>query len=310
MGWVASSPILTGGIVTAGVAGLAAWRGPEVAAVLTRRAALDVLDGDPMSRMSTLSAALAGQVPVLTLLGLIAAAGVMVQTGPVFAPAALRPDSRAGMAASLRGAFSPAGLSVRALTLLGVLLTGSIIIAGVLPGAVALCAGDADRLAAALADASKRLAWWAAGAMVACGIIDLLRRRHRLHRALFRTREEAARDRREEEGGAGRETSRHRVRERSPMTLHEEVGSAVLVITGSNAAAALAYTPGESAPRILAAGRGWRALAISRAADDKSVKTAHDHDLAEELHRAGEGAYIPSTTYQRVAALLDADGSG
>jgi flagellar biosynthesis protein len=69
-------------------------------------------------------------------------------------------------------------------------------------------------------------------------------------------------------------------------------------------AAALAYRPGERAPRIVAAGRGRVAEAIVAAAEKSGVPLCPHPEVVEVLVRFGVGAEIPEDLYAAVASIL------
>lgn len=69
-------------------------------------------------------------------------------------------------------------------------------------------------------------------------------------------------------------------------------------------AVALAYTPGEAAPKILATGKGAIADRIIDAAKDADVPTYRDDKLADTLSRLEIGDMIPPELYEVVAEIL------
>lgn len=69
-------------------------------------------------------------------------------------------------------------------------------------------------------------------------------------------------------------------------------------------AVALAYEPGEKAPKILAAGKGALAEKIIDAAEEADVPTYKDDKLADTLSRLEIGSMIPPELYQVVAEIL------
>lgn len=69
-------------------------------------------------------------------------------------------------------------------------------------------------------------------------------------------------------------------------------------------AVALAYEPGEQAPKILAAGKGVLAEKIIDAAVEADVPTYKDDKLADTLSRLEIGDMIPPELYKVVAEIL------
>ncbi len=69
-------------------------------------------------------------------------------------------------------------------------------------------------------------------------------------------------------------------------------------------AVALAYEPGEQAPKILATGKGALAEKIIDTAVAADVPTYQDDKLADTLSRLEIGDMIPPELYQVVAEIL------
>ena len=69
-------------------------------------------------------------------------------------------------------------------------------------------------------------------------------------------------------------------------------------------AAALAYTPGERAPKILATGKGRVAEKIIETAKENKVPTYQDNKLADTLSKLQIGDMIPPELYEVVAEIL------
>ena len=67
-------------------------------------------------------------------------------------------------------------------------------------------------------------------------------------------------------------------------------------------AVALAYTPGEQAPKVIASGRGYLADKIIDVAKEENVPIHKDEKLARSLLDIGE--YIPQELYSIVAEVL------
>lgn len=69
-------------------------------------------------------------------------------------------------------------------------------------------------------------------------------------------------------------------------------------------AVALAYNPGDVAPKILAAGKGEIAERIIEAAKENDVPFYQDNKLADTLSRLRIGDTIPPELYDVVAEIL------
>lgn len=69
-------------------------------------------------------------------------------------------------------------------------------------------------------------------------------------------------------------------------------------------AVALAYQPGDAAPKILAAGKGLVAEKIIEKAKENDVPFYQDHRLAETLSKLEIGDTIPPELYEVVAEIL------
>ncbi len=69
-------------------------------------------------------------------------------------------------------------------------------------------------------------------------------------------------------------------------------------------AVALAYEPGDAAPKILATGKGELAERIIEKAQESDVPLYADHKLAETLSKLRIGDTIPPELYEVVAEIL------
>jgi flagellar biosynthesis protein len=67
---------------------------------------------------------------------------------------------------------------------------------------------------------------------------------------------------------------------------------------------ALEYTPGETAPKIIATGKGYLAEKIIERAKDANVPIYEDGKLASTLSRLEIGDMIPPELYTVVAEIL------
>ena len=69
-------------------------------------------------------------------------------------------------------------------------------------------------------------------------------------------------------------------------------------------AVALAYVPGERAPKILATGKGKVAEKIIEVAEENDVPRYEDSELAATLSKLEIGEMIPPELYEVVAEIL------
>ena len=69
-------------------------------------------------------------------------------------------------------------------------------------------------------------------------------------------------------------------------------------------AVAIAYEPGDTAPKILATGKGEVAERIIETAKETDVPFYQDHKLAETLSKLEIGDAIPPELYDVVAEIL------
>ena len=69
-------------------------------------------------------------------------------------------------------------------------------------------------------------------------------------------------------------------------------------------AAALSYTPGLGAPRLVAKGRGELAERIVQAANEAGVPVAHSPELIALLMQVDLDRHIPEALYRAVAEVL------
>ena len=74
--------------------------------------------------------------------------------------------------------------------------------------------------------------------------------------------------------------------------------------TKDKTAVAIAYEPGDTAPRILASGKGAVAEKIIETAKENKVPFYQDNKLAETLSRLEIGDAIPPELYDVVAEIL------
>jgi flagellar biosynthesis protein len=69
-------------------------------------------------------------------------------------------------------------------------------------------------------------------------------------------------------------------------------------------AVALSYDPDETAPKIIASGKGYVADKIIKLANEDNIPIHKDDALADTLSRLELGSYIPTELYEVVAEIL------
>lgn len=69
-------------------------------------------------------------------------------------------------------------------------------------------------------------------------------------------------------------------------------------------AVALSYNPEETAPKIIATGKGHLADKIINKANEADIPIHKDEALADTLSRLELGSYIPPELYEVVAEIL------
>ena len=69
-------------------------------------------------------------------------------------------------------------------------------------------------------------------------------------------------------------------------------------------AIALGYNPDETAPRIIASGKGYLADKILKKANENKIPVHKDEQLASTLSKLDIGDYIPPELYDVVSEIL------
>jgi type III secretion protein U len=141
--------------------------------------------------------------------------------------------------------------------------------------------------------------------LLAFGALELTLAVRRHRKRLMMSREEVARERREEEGDPRLDVERRR--------LHRALAAAVplrratcLVVNPTHVAVALHHARGaEDAPVVVAKGMGDAAARLRVGARRAGVPIVHDAALARALFRLAEvGDEIPEELYEAAAAIL------
>ncbi len=252
-------------------------------------------------------------LPFLGTVGLTAGVVSALQAGGVFATKKLVPDlSRLDPFAGFARLFSVDRLFTVARALLAGGFVALITILTLRNAARDLAhtsgrIGAAGVLAGHFAGVLLRYA-----AYVGLGIaaIDLVVTRRSWRKRLRMTKEEVKRERKESDGDpevkAARERARHDVM--TAVTLAKVREASVVVVNPTHLACALRYDEegGDSAPVVVASGRGELAAQIVRAAEAYGVPVLRDVPLARALIELETGDAIPEALYEAVAEILRA----
>ncbi len=314
-GEIATSRLLTGAVaLAAGLAALAAT-GRSSTAVLARELRR-ALAGSAVELVEPWRAIL-GALSLLARLSLppcAAAAGAALLAGALqarglFAPEAIHfRTARLALGPGLRRIVSGEGAARAALGALqtaGALGLGWQHLRGAAPALMAsprLAPGAALTLGARTA---FELALELAALLLALGALDLALSARRHRRALLMTREEVARDRREEDGDPSLRGERRRLH-RSLSSASPVSAATCLVVNPTHVAVALHHDRASAeAPTVLAKGLGAEAARLRAEARRAGIPIVRDIALARALHRLADvGESIPEELYEAAAAVL------
>ena len=248
-------------------------------------------------------------LPIAAAAGLAALAAGMLQTGGLFSLGVVRfrldrlhPGS--GIARLVSGERIAAVSLDLAKACAGVAL-GCWLLAAARPWIAASPRLEARALWSLLPAFATEVASPLAGLLVIFGAIDVALVRHRHRKSLMMTRDELARERREDEGEPRIKHERRR--------LHRALTAAVparratcLVVNPTHLAVALHHERGtDVAPLVVAKGKGEAAAWLRGEARRCGVPVVHDVPLARALFRLAEvGDEIPEELYEAAAAIL------
>jgi flagellar biosynthetic protein FlhB len=296
-GDVAVSPALLGAAALAGGAGVLVVAAPaswQRLLLFARRAF--TLDAAPAELLADGERALAAVLAPFAV-GAVAAALVagLVQTRGLVTLAPLAP--RAPQRRAVDGALRALLLAIAA--------------AAATAAAFGLEADVARRLlhgTASLADALPalgRAVVRVAVMMIGAGVVDWLVRAAAARRALWMTRDEVERERREDEGDPRTAAERRRrAREGGGPRLVEQVASATVVVVSEGAAAGLGGDPAR--PIIAVSGERLVAARIVDLARRLGTPVRGDDELAPGLAPLASGYAVPPPLRARAGALLEA----
>ncbi len=185
------------------------------------------------------------------------------------------------------------------------LLVACWLIASVAPEIAAAPRLDARAILRLLPALAARMAVPLGGLLAGFGVLELSLARRRHRKGLMMTREEVARERRDDEGDPRLKLERRR--------LHRALAAAVpvrhatcVVVNPTHIAVALHHAKGaEDAPVVVAKGTGEAAARLRGEARRAGVPVVHDVALARALFRLAEvGDEVPEELYEAAAAVL------
>lgn len=152
-----------------------------------------------------------------------------------------------------------------------------------------------------------RLALYLTAAVALVAILDYVYQRYRFEQSLMMTKEELKQELKQEEGDPMvKARIRQIARERTKRKMLTEVPKATVVVTNpTHYAVALRYDANrDSAPVVVAKGKGAFAVRIMKLARDSGVPVLERPPLARALQSVKEGQPIPGVLFRAVAEVL------
>ena len=250
-------------------------------------------------------------LPVLVAIGLTSAVVSAIQAGGVFSTKKLAPDlARLDPIQGIGRLFSIDRVFSLARSLAGAAFVAWLAW-DVLHGRAADLARTAGSLSAASALAARQASLVAKdSALVGLGmaIVDLVVTRQSWMKRLRMGKDEVKREHKESDGDpqmkAARERARHELL--ASATIANVKGASVVIVNPTHLACALRYDDkdGDTAPVVVATGRGDMATRIIEAAHAYGVPVLRDVPLARALVELEVGDVIPEALYDAVAEIL------
>lgn len=259
----------------------------------------------------TILRGMAALLPFFGVLLVVGVATTVAQVGFQINTEKLEPDlDKLNPANGLGRLFSVAALVRGLLTILKVIALAGVAYV-VLDGRGGLIASLATgRLAGAAPVAwalVMRLALYLTAAVALVAILDYVYQRYRFEQSLMMTKEELKQELKQEEGDPMvKARIRQIARERTKRKMLTEVPKATVVVTNpTHYAVALRYDADrDSAPVVVAKGKGAFAIRIMKLARDAGVPVLERPPLARALHSVKEGQPIPGVLFRAVAEVL------
>ncbi|VFR17126.1 Flagellar biosynthesis protein FlhB [plant metagenome] len=208
---------------------------------------------------------------------------------------------------SLRALLDLAKSIVKALIFLWI---GGLVLAWLLPIALAAAYQPVRELAHLAWQACMRLLQFWLGVYLVIGLIDWFLQRMVFLRSQRMSKDEVKREHKNDEGdpiikGERRKLQRSSADGPEPSPKAAMHQASVLVTNPTHYAVALRYHPQECpVPQILATGMDEQAAVLRELARREDVPIVANPPLARALYQAGPGAYIPEPLFEAVAAVL------
>ncbi len=233
-------------------------------------------------------------------------------SGPVFSFEPLKPKlEKINPAKGLSRIFSSRGISElgKSLVKFGVIsLVSWTVMKGLLPAAVQAIHLDDKAIAMLAVEGCIRLAALVALAFFFIAVMDVLYQRWEYAKSLRMAQKELRDEHKEMEGDPQIKSRIRQIQmERARARMMADVPKADVIVTNpTHIAVALAYNPGvQSAPKVLAKGRGKVAEKIREIARQHDIAIREHKALARSLFKSVKvGDEIPAHLYEAVAIIL------
>ena len=256
--------------------------------------------------------ALVPLIPFGLIVGVLALAAIMIQTGPLWVEEALQPKpSKMNPMNGIKRLFSKKGIVELLKSLLKMAIVSGILFLVLSQGMSLVASFPILGIRGAVDGAwglIQKFVWSVGGALLILAILDFLYQRWQHIEDLKMTKQEVKDESKDVEGDPQIRSRRLSLqRERSRQRMLQAVSKADVVITNpTHVAVALRYdTAKMDAPVVVAKGAGFMADKIKQIARHAAVPILENRSLARGLFKAVKvGQEIPSTLYQAAAEVL------
>jgi flagellar biosynthesis protein FlhB len=308
---------LTGATLLCAAVALLLFHGPAVVErarlftlTLLRQALAPSPPPPSMALDAAISLIITSTAPLLALLFVVALAVSLIQVGPIFTLAPLRPDerSRTGVVEELRRALGPRSVTDGLLILARICFLLSLLgwtLWTELRGLLSLPLMGVGQGLSTLGAILWAMTWKTLLVLLALAALDVLIQRQRFLRSQKMSRREVLQEQRESEGDPSLRGERRRLRRAllEGASVDRASRAAVIVESGDGLVVALRYTPGvDDVPLVVARGEAAMARRIIMTGRRQGVPILRDDELARGL-RAVDGP-IPEAYFDAVGALL------
>jgi flagellar biosynthetic protein FlhB len=257
------------------------------------------------------SALLRGIAPFVLAAMAAGALGVLVQTGFLLRPSALRPDvSRLNPAAGLKRLFGAEGAMEALKSTAKLLVMGWAVwlaVKGAIPVLTTLPFQDPRLLLSRAMAPVGQVLFAVLGVQAAVALLDVLWSRMRFARQMRMSRQDILDEQRESDGDPKIKARIRQLRtQRARRRMLAAVPKATVVITNpTHYAVALAYDRAKNAaPRVVAKGVDSMAARIREVAMEHRVPLVANPPLARVLHTVELDAEIPAEHFKAVAEII------